>query len=253
MLAEAAILKELNHPNIVGFRAFVKGPDGKECLAMEDCNISLGDLIESRNEQQLSMYPAQNIMKVAFDISQALHYLHDIALLLHCDVKSFNVLIKGDFVICKLCDFGVCLPLDKNGNIDKGKAGSNVEYVGTPIWTAPEISEDDQQTITAKSDIYSYGLVLWEMLALIPPFLPGDDTIDDIASLNDSFNNSLSYIKKTTWRPELPAVEFTDDYNYILELFYFCTMQEPCGRPTSSNLALITKEMILNLEWNHLL
>lgn len=218
---------------------------------MEECDISLGDLIEKRNVKQLSMYPAQNIMKVAFDISRALHYLHDEALLLHCDIKSFNILIKGDFAICKLCDFGVCLPLQANGIVDIEKAGSDVEYIGTPLWCAPEISEDPQM-ITVKADIFSYGLVLWEMLALTPPFLP-DDSDDDVAPLDDSLNTSLNHIGKTNWKPELPAIEFTEDYNYILELYYFCTMEQPDSRPTSSNLALITKEMILNLEWNHLL
>lgn len=43
--------------------------------------------------------------------------------ILHGDMKSYNILVNGDFVICKLCDFGVCLPLDENGVFDKRMAG----------------------------------------------------------------------------------------------------------------------------------
>lgn len=66
------------------------------------------------------------------DISCALDYIHTKVFLLHGDVKSFNILINGEFEICKLCDFGVTLPLDKNGNLDKGK--TKKDYIGNNIY-----------------------------------------------------------------------------------------------------------------------
>jgi PDZ-binding kinase len=101
-------LKKLNHPNIVGFRAFVEGEDGRYCLAMEECDASVGDLIEIRSEQGLGSFRAEKILKVALDISKALHYLHTECHLLHGDLKSHNVLVRGvyiyeyAFVMCTL-------------------------------------------------------------------------------------------------------------------------------------------------------
>lgn len=76
---------------------------------MEACTISLGDLLEKRfgADDGPSPLPANQINIMGYDISKALNYLHNTALLLHGDLKSFNILIKGDFAVCKLCDFGV--------------------------------------------------------------------------------------------------------------------------------------------------
>jgi PDZ-binding kinase len=77
--------------------------------------------------------------------------------------------VTGDFEIIKLCDFGVVIPLKTNGEIDT-EAGA--EYVGTLPWTAPEVLRTDGVTpITNKTDIFSFGLVLWEMIALSPPHI----------------------------------------------------------------------------------
>ncbi len=93
---EANILKTLNHPNIVGFRAFLCTPDGRECLAMEKCHISLGDLIEGREGDP---FPPEIPLKVATEIAKALDYIHNVVHLLHGDIKSHNILIKGNFLL----------------------------------------------------------------------------------------------------------------------------------------------------------
>lgn len=178
---EANLLRKMNNPYIVGFRQFSKNLEGKDCLAMEECTTSLGSLIERRNGDGLLAFPPENILKMALDISKALNYLHTEMLLLHADVKSHNILIKGDFDICKLCDFGVCLPLTKEGELDVVQAGDK-EYDGTECWAAPEILQHPPK-ITSKADIFSYGLVLWEMMSLSIPHLIIDsmDSYDSVA------------------------------------------------------------------------
>nr|CAD7421091.1 unnamed protein product [Timema poppensis] len=93
---EAEILRKLHHPNIVGYRAFLQTDDGRDCLAMEKCSMCLGNMIEDRQEEGLAgPYPADDILTVAAALAKALDYLHRDQLLLHGDVKSYNVLISG--------------------------------------------------------------------------------------------------------------------------------------------------------------
>lgn len=161
LLKEAQLLETLNHENIIGYRGILKSSDGRNCLAMEIGGKSLGELIEDRNEDNLGPFPSKIILKVAYNIAKALKYLHDEKNILHGDIKSYNIVIKDDFKIIKLCDFGVSVKLD-----EKGQAHG---FVGTPIYSAPEGQENSEDPVTAKSDIFSLGLVLWEMIALCPP------------------------------------------------------------------------------------
>lgn len=185
---------------------------------------------------------------MGLDVSKALDYLHNEALFMHCDIKSYNILIKGDFDSCKLCDFGVCLPVDKDGNLNVEKAGKCAEYVGTPIWSAPEVSQFPQK-ITTKADIYAFGLVFWEMLALMPPL--DEDTVDsftdsDSMDLDDDSVTSVTSGKKK--RPSLPDFDFGQEYDCILELYNLCTHEELTVRPTAHQLSLCFEEISKKLQ-----
>ncbi|KAK4875611.1 hypothetical protein RN001_012033 [Aquatica leii] len=239
---EADILRKLNHPYIVGFRAVIKTPTNETCLAMEECDKSLGDLNEERNEKGLLAYPAQNIMQVALHVAEALNYLHTQVFLLHCDVKSYNILVKGNFDVCKLCDFGVTLPINSNNEVDYEKTGKDVEYVGTRLWSAPEILQYPPK-ITTKADIYSYGLVLWEMLALRPPCI--DTMSDDDISVDELDRSACAFGK----RPDLPDQDFDTSYKYVLEMFHCCTEEDPSDRPSALDLTISIPEMIKELDF----
>ncbi|KTF93888.1 hypothetical protein cypCar_00004690 [Cyprinus carpio] len=171
---EAKILKDLHHPNIVGFRAFTTAKDGSKCLAMEyGGEQSLNDLIERRREEGLQAFPVATIEKVALHVARGLQYLHNEKKLLHGDMKSCNVVIKGDFESIKICDVGVSLPLDENMQVSDPKA----HYIGTEPWNPKEALEDG--VISDKADIFAYGLTLWEMMTLAVPHLEMLDTEGD--------------------------------------------------------------------------
>lgn len=94
-------------------------------------------------------------------------------------------IITGNFDAIKLCDFGVALPLKPNGHLNVAVAGRKAEYIGTKIWSAPEVCAEKtcNLVITDKADIFAYGLTLWEMLAKKTPH-----TFDLLEETNSSFD-----------------------------------------------------------------
>ncbi|CAI9613840.1 unnamed protein product [Staurois parvus] len=232
---EAKILKDLLHPNIVGYRAFTKSKDGSLCLAMEfGGDKSLRDLIEARNDEELGPFPAAVILKVALHMARGLKYLHNEKKILHGDMKSTNVVIKGDFETIKLCDVGVSLHLDENMTVNDPKA----HYIGTESWKPKETLEEGG-VITDKADIYAFGLTLWEMMTLSIPHLNLPDeneyegTEDSFAE--DDFDEDAFYEALGT-RPALNIDELDESYQKVIELFFICTSEDPKERPSAAQI-----------------
>lgn len=246
---EASILRRLDHPNIVGFRGLLPATaDGRASLAMEMCDTSLGDLLEGRLERGDGPLPAAQMRRMCADVFRALDYLHTVARLLHGDIKSYNVLVKDDFAVCKLCDFGVSLPLDEQGFVDV-VAKPDARYVGTHLWCAPEAMLDgNERNVSTKADVFSVGLVIYECVALVPPHLGsiGDDDDDDeddhekdVDDEEDDEEDDGGEMMYGT-RPPLPDSEaLGSEYNVVVELFYVCTNQEPEDRPSPAALVKI--------------
>ncbi|XP_017067379.1 lymphokine-activated killer T-cell-originated protein kinase [Drosophila eugracilis] len=182
---EADILRKLKHPNIVGFRGVTTNNDGINTLALEMCTTSLGSILEERHDEDLGPLPAKHTYRMIIDVAMALDFLHNKARMMHGDLKSFNVLVKGEFEICKLCDFGVALPLDEQGEVNFLK-NTDLRYVGTSLWCAPEVI-DEMDIIDSKADIFSFGLVIYETLALVPPHTLELDAalVEDLESSSD--------------------------------------------------------------------
>lgn len=233
---EACILKSLKHPNIIGFRTYTTSKDGTQCLAMESGEKSLADLIETQLDKELGPFSPQKILKVAKDVASALQYLHEDKRILHGDLKSANILIIGDFKTAKLCDFGVSLKLD-----EKGVAICNEDYyVGTECWSAPEAIIGD--TISCKTDMFAFGLVLWEMISLSPPHVDKlscesiDEIVDEETKLMLEMEREDSFQKALGTRPPLPDVILEDEYLPVLEIFYACTEPDPEKRPSAGQI-----------------
>ncbi|XP_042891500.1 lymphokine-activated killer T-cell-originated protein kinase-like [Penaeus japonicus] len=233
---EACILKSLKHPNIIGYRTYTTSKDGTQCLAMESGEKSLSDLIETQEEKELGPFSPQKILKVAKDVASALKYLHEDKRILHGDLKSANILILGDFKTAKLCDFGVSLKLN-----DKGVVASNDDcYIGTECWSAPEAIYGN--TISHKTDMFAFGLVLWEMISLSPPHVDKlstdsiDEVVDEETRVVLEMEREDSFQKALGTRPALPDVVLEEEYLPILELFYACTESDPERRPSAGQV-----------------
>ncbi|KAG9347527.1 hypothetical protein JZ751_005095 [Albula glossodonta] len=229
---EAKILKGLHHPNIVGFRAFTTAKDGSKCLAMEyGGEQSLNDLIEKRREEGGGAFPVRTIEKVALHVACGLQYLHNEKKLLHGDMKSCNVVIKGDFEAIKICDVGVSLKLDENMKVSDPKA----TYIGTEPWKPKEALEEG--VITDKADIFAYGLTLWEMMTLSVPHLEMLNSEDDE---DDSFDeddfDEDAYYERLGTRPLLDTESLGASYQRMVELFCLCTSEDPLKRPSAAQI-----------------
>lgn len=232
---EAKILKGLHHPNIVGFRAFTTAKDGSKCLAMEyGGEQSLNDLIEKRREEGGAAFPAKTIENVALHVARGLQYLHNEKKLLHGDIKSCNVVVKGDFEAIKICDVGVSLHLDENMKVSDPRAN----YIGTEPWKPKEALEDG--VITDKADIFAYGLTLWEMMTLSVPHLEMLDSEDDE---DDSFDeldfDEDTYYESLGTRPPLDTESLGAAYQRMVELFCLCTSEDPRKRPSAAQIVQV--------------
>ncbi|XP_063296864.1 lymphokine-activated killer T-cell-originated protein kinase-like [Pelobates fuscus] len=229
---EAKILKTLKHPNIVGYRAFTKSKDGSLCLAMEyGGKKSLYDLIEERNEKHLGPFPAEIILKVALNMARGLKYLHNEKKILHGDIKSSNVVVNGDFESIKICDVGVSLHLDENMTM----SDLNAYYIGTESWKPREALEDDG-IITDKSDVFAYGLTLWEMMTLSIPHVNLPPEGDDEDSFDEDHFDEDAYYESLGTRPPLNMEELNDSYQKVIELFLVCTSEDPKERPSAAQI-----------------
>uniref|UniRef100_A0A1A8R7Z5 PDZ binding kinase n=1 Tax=Nothobranchius rachovii TaxID=451742 RepID=A0A1A8R7Z5_9TELE len=232
---EAEVLKGIDHPNIVGFRAFTTAKDGSKCLAMEyGGEQSLNDLIVKRKEEGLTAFPAAVIEKVALHVARGLMYLHNEKKLLHGDMKSCNVVIRGDFETVKICDVGVSLKLDENMIV----ADPEAEYIGTEPWNPKEAILGGE--ITDKADIFAFGLTLWEMMTLAMPhvdLLENDEEEEEYEedSMEETFDDE-AYYERIGTRPPLDTEVLGSPYRRVVELFCVCTSECPKMRPSAAQI-----------------
>ena len=153
---EGKILKELSHPNIIRFREVIN--DNNYLYIVMDYADG-GDLSMKIKEQNGKFFPEDKILDWFTQVCLAIKHIHD-RKILHRDIKSQNVFLMKNGQI-KLGDFGIAKCL--NQTIDKAKT-----YVGTPYYLSPEII--NSQPYDFKSDIWSLGVLLYEMCALKMPF-----------------------------------------------------------------------------------
>ncbi|CAN6194131.1 unnamed protein product [Urochloa humidicola] len=153
--SEVAFLSRLYHPNIVQFIAACKKPP-VYCIITE--YMSQGTLRMYLNKKDPYSLSAETILKLALDISRGMEYLHGQGVI-HRDLKSQNLLLNDEMRV-KVADFGTSC-LETKCQATKGNKG-------TYRWMAPEMTKE--KPYTRKVDVYSFGIVLWELTTCLLPF-----------------------------------------------------------------------------------
>ena len=163
---EAEILAGLEHPNVVRFYGSFLEASSLEgnCLhiAMEYCDSGDLDCSIKRRKRLGRAFEELHVMRIFVQVTLALVYIHA-RRILHRDIKPQNVFLTSDGCV-KLGDFGVAKSLGHSGNMAQTQ-------LGTPYYLSPEIFNDE--TYDSSSDIWSLGVLTFELATLALPFQAG--------------------------------------------------------------------------------
>uniref|UniRef100_A0A2P2JCN1 Uncharacterized protein LOC8262865 n=1 Tax=Rhizophora mucronata TaxID=61149 RepID=A0A2P2JCN1_RHIMU len=210
---EAINLADLHHPNVVAFYGVVlDGPGGSVATVTEFMvNGSLRNALQ-KNERNLDK---RKRLLIAMDVAFGMEYLHE-KNIVHFDLKSDNLLVNlrdTHRPICKVGDLGLskvkCQTLISGG------------VRGTLPWMAPELLNGSSSLVSEKVDVFSFGIVLWELLT-------GEEPYADL-----HYGAIIGGIVSNTLRPQVP--ESCDaDWKSLMER---CWSPEPSERPSFTEIA----------------
>ena len=158
MKREARAIARLEHPSIVSVYDY--GVYGHRPFIVS--KFVKGETFADRLSR-LSELDETDAVKILVQIAEALVEIHQ-AGIVHRDVKPANILIDGANVAC-LTDFGLCTAASPQQDSDAW------DLVGTPAYMSPEQARGDVQAIDHRSDVYSFGCVLYHALTGQLPFL----------------------------------------------------------------------------------
>jgi len=216
---EARLIAQLQHPHIVGLIDF--GEDNNRLyLVMEFID---GESLTSLLQREAPFDP-KRVVDVALQIAEALAVAHDMQVV-HRDIKPDNIMVLAtaggqDFI--KMLDFGVA-KIKRDGaqaNTVETKAGL---IVGSLRYISPEQVENGE--ITTRTDIYSYGCVLFEMLA--------GRRVFDYPSPADC---AIAHI---TEQPKPPEVRGVTLQGPLVDFIMRCLEKKSPGRPANAREAII--------------
>ena len=161
---EAKAAANLNHPKIVGIYDWGQ-EQGTYYIVMEYVvGRSMADVLRSTGPLS-----PDRAAEIASDVAEALSSAHS-AGLVHRDVKLGNIIVSDDGQV-KVADFGIATALAQ-------RAGDNLTHIGSVMGTATYFSPEQARgkALDGRSDLYSLGVVLYEMIVGKPPFTADTST-----------------------------------------------------------------------------
>ncbi len=160
-LREAETAAQLSHPNIVPIYTV----EEKDNLVYFVMAYIAGDNIGQRLQQHGAMPPVE-VRRILREVADALAYAHN-RNVIHRDIKPDNILLDAETGRAMVTDFGIARALTDTGDSRLTATGM---AIGTPAYMSPEQSAGDR-AIDGRSDLYSLGVVGYQMLCGQPPFV----------------------------------------------------------------------------------
>ncbi|KAK4772349.1 hypothetical protein SAY86_014124 [Trapa natans] len=216
---EALMLSSLHHPNVVSFYGIVRdGPDGSLATVTEFMiNGSLKQFLRKKDRT----IDRRKRLIITMDAAFGMEYLHG-KNIVHFDLKCENLLVNmrdPQRPVCKIGDLG--LSKVKQHTLVSGGVR------GTLPWMAPELLSGKSNMVTEKIDVYSFGIVMWELLT-------GEEPYADMhcaSIIGGIVNNSL--------RPQIPT--WCDpEFKSLMES---CWASDPSERPSFSEISQKLRSM----------
>ena len=161
-LREAETAARLSHPHIVPIHSVGEGPDGLVYFVMAYVD---GESLAARLKRRERL-PAEEARRIMMETADALGAGHALGII-HRDVKPDNILLEGSRGRTVLTDFGIAKAL--TSTTGPGTLTATGVAIGTPHYMSPEQAAGDRE-IDGRSDIYSLGVVGYQMLAGELPF-----------------------------------------------------------------------------------
>ena len=159
-LAEARNMARMSHPNIIKVTDLVEEGD-TVAFAMEYMEgQTLKEYLETKGKLN-----DDEIKKLFVQMLDAVGYVHEQGLI-HRDIKPSNFMISSKGIV-KLLDFGIAKNTDQS-SAEYTQTGS-AQSMGTPMYMSPEQIKSTKE-VTAQSDIYSLGVVLWQIVTGKKPY-----------------------------------------------------------------------------------
>jgi eukaryotic-like serine/threonine-protein kinase len=214
-LREAETAAQLNHPNIVPIYT-VEERDNLVYFVMAYIK---GDNLGQRLQQHGPIAPVE-VRRILREVADALSYAHN-RNVIHRDIKPDNIIIDEETGRAMVTDFGIARALTDSGDSRLTATGM---AIGTPAYMSPEQSAGDS-AIDGRSDLYSLGVVGYQMLCGQPPFVA---------------NNTPSMLVKHLSERPIPVDERWPDLPQdISRAVMMCLEKDPADRfPNAAAFAL---------------
>ncbi|XP_016170018.1 uncharacterized protein LOC107612789 isoform X2 [Arachis ipaensis] len=210
---EADILSKLHHPNVVAFYGVVQdGPGGTMATVTEYMVDGSLRHVLLRKDRYLDR---RKRLIIAMDAAFGMEYLHS-KNIVHFDLKCDNLLVNlKDPLrpICKVGDFGLS-KIKRNTLVSGGVRG-------TLPWMAPELLNGSSNKVSEKVDVFSFGIVLWEILTGEEPYA------------NMHYGAIIGGIVNNTLRPTIPSY-CDSEWRTLMEQ---CWAPNPAVRPSFTEIA----------------